>query len=323
LDVRDREGMRELVDHAIAEFGEINGVIHAAGIVSGSSLASLPALTYEDCELQFTPKVHGLMVLKQLFEKYPLDFVMPVSSLSAVLGGLGFAAYSAANQFMDSLCQQQHNLGNSHWISADWDGWLFDQAGDKATSPTNKVKSAGAAFSMSAEEGSHVFEKILNNPFVPQMIISTGDLNARLQQWVFSGPGEPAKEVSDGNRYQRPPIKTPFVEPSTEIEKSLCNIWQEMLGIEAAGVDDDFFELGGHSLLATQLIARLRTELALELSLENIFETPTVRQMAAFVDSRQTMVEPLEEVTRLAQRIKQMTPEQHRQMLAQARGGKA
>jgi malonyl CoA-acyl carrier protein transacylase/acyl carrier protein len=327
VDVSDREGMRELVDHAIAEFGEINGVIYAAGIVSGSSLASLPALTYEDCELQFTPKVYGLMVLKQLFGNYPLDFVMPVSSLSTVLGGLGFAAYSAANQFMDSLCQQQHNLGNSHWISANWDGWLFDQAGDKArdkaTSPTNKVKSAGATFSMSAEEGSHVFEKILNSPFVPQMIISTGDLNARLQQWVFSGPGEPAEEVSDGNRYQRPPIKTPFVEPSTEIEKSLCNIWQEMLGIEAAGVDDDFFELGGHSLLATQLIARLRTELALELSLENLFEAPTVRQLAALVDSRQSAAEPFEEVTRLARQIKQLTPEQQQQMLAQARGGKA
>ena len=111
VDVSDLQAMQELLDNVTTQYGQINGVVHAAGVVSGASMAGMQALTYEDCELQFLPKVHGLMVLNKLFDNYPLDFVMPVSSLSSVLGGLGFAAYSAANQYMDSVCQQHYNQG--------------------------------------------------------------------------------------------------------------------------------------------------------------------------------------------------------------------
>jgi len=123
--------------------------------------------------------------------------------------------------------------------------------------------------------------------------------------------------------YKRPQLKTPYVEPSADVEKAICELWQELLGINPIGVDDDFFELGGHSLLATQVIARLRTVLALELSLESIFEAPTVRQLAALVGSQQTATEATDQIAELAQRIKQMTPEQRQQALAQARRQKA
>ncbi len=64
-------------------------------------------------------------------------------------------------------------------------------------------------------------------------------------------------------------------------------------------------------------------ELALELSLDNIFGAPTVRQLAAFVGNQQTATEPADEVDQLARQIKQMTPEQREQMLAQARKERA
>jgi len=63
--------------------------------------------------------------------------------------------------------------------------------------------------------------------------------------------------------------------------------------------------------------------LSMQLSLESIFQAPTVRQLAALVDSRQTTTETTDQVTELAQRIKQMTPEQRAQALAQARRQKA
>jgi acyl carrier protein len=60
-------------------------------------------------------------------------------------------------------------------------------------------------------------------------------------------------------------------------------IWEQVLGIEQIGIHDNFFELGGHSLLATQLLSRLRDAFAVELPLVQIFDAPTVAQMADLV----------------------------------------
>ena len=115
-------------------------------------MRSMQSLTYEDCEQQFIPKVQGLIVLKQLFDDYPLDFIMPVSSLSSILGGLGMAAYSAANQYMDSFCQQQHNRGNTQWISVNWDGWVFDDMEENGLPQTSLAEAANASLSMTCDE---------------------------------------------------------------------------------------------------------------------------------------------------------------------------
>jgi amino acid adenylation domain-containing protein/FkbM family methyltransferase len=69
--------------------------------------------------------------------------------------------------------------------------------------------------------------------------------------------------------------------PGGSVEKILANIWVEVLGLERVGLYDDFFELGGHSLSATQVISRLRDTFQIELSVADLFEVPTVADLAA------------------------------------------
>ena len=72
---------------------------------------------------------------------------------------------------------------------------------------------------------------------------------------------------------------------STAEEQQMAALWAEVLRlpVEQIGLDDSFFHLGGHSLLATQLVSRIRTSFATEMSLRQLFESPTVGGLARLV----------------------------------------
>ncbi len=71
----------------------------------------------------------------------------------------------------------------------------------------------------------------------------------------------------------------------TPIEEILAEIWRQVLGLESIDIQDNFFDLGGHSLLATQVISRARQALQAELSLRDLFDSPTLAELAKLVGS--------------------------------------
>ena len=83
---------------------------------------------------------------------------------------------------------------------------------------------------------------------------------------------------------ERPLLDQGFVEPRTEIEELVAQVWREVLKLEKIGVYDNFFELGGHSLLATRVVARLRSNFNVDLPLRKLFELPTVAGLAEHID---------------------------------------
>ncbi|HEV7668112.1 MAG TPA: amino acid adenylation domain-containing protein [Thermoanaerobaculia bacterium] len=88
--------------------------------------------------------------------------------------------------------------------------------------------------------------------------------------------------------------------PSTEMERRVAEIWQELLGRERVGVEDDFFALGGHSLLVTQLASRLRRAFGIEFPLAELFSGATVASIAARVEKKLTEGEAVERIERAA-----------------------
>jgi acyl carrier protein len=81
------------------------------------------------------------------------------------------------------------------------------------------------------------------------------------------------------------PAGQPFVAPSTPTQERLAALYADLLGLERVGVYDDFFELGGTSLMAIRLLARVRTTMQVEVALREMFEAPTVAQLAAAIDA--------------------------------------
>ncbi|MDH3276217.1 MAG: amino acid adenylation domain-containing protein, partial [Gammaproteobacteria bacterium] len=76
-----------------------------------------------------------------------------------------------------------------------------------------------------------------------------------------------------------------FVEPRSDLERQLVEIWLQVLKLERLGIHDNFFDLGGHSLLATQVVSRIRAQLGIELPLSEMFEHPTVAELAQVMES--------------------------------------
>ena len=64
--------------------------------------------------------------------------------------------------------------------------------------------------------------------------------------------------------------------------------WRELLGADVIEPGDNFFELGGHSLLGTMVLARIREQFGVDLSIRAIFEAPTPESLGSRI--RQTEV---------------------------------
>lgn len=77
--------------------------------------------------------------------------------------------------------------------------------------------------------------------------------------------------------------KTTYQAPQTQIQQTICEIWQDLLGLTRLGIEDGFFEVGGHSLLATRAASALSKKLGKTIPVRAIFEHPTVRQLADYL----------------------------------------
>ena len=276
-DVADPIAMQVAIETAEKHFGVIHGVIHGAGNIGANAFFAIDEADRQRCERQFQSKVRGLMVLEQVLRDKSLDVVVLLSSISSVLAGLGYVAYSAGNIFMDAFARRLSQSGTVPWISINWDTWDFREGA--AADPAN--------LAMNAKEGVEAFRRILSAAPAPQVVVSTGDLDARIDQWISLRSlreARGAREKQSARLHARPEMAHPCIAPRTDLERAIAEIWQSTLGVALVGVMDDFFvDLSGSSLIATQLVSQLRNRFQVELPLRRFFEEPTVAGLAAVI----------------------------------------
>jgi polyketide synthase PksJ len=274
--VASRDEMRKAFEQAEARWGVVNGCVHAAGVINADAFQAIVDTDDGICARHFEPKVEGLWVLDELLRSRRPDFCLVTSSISTTLGGWGFAAYAAANAFMDAFARSRSRAGAVPWIGTNWDAWPAGETDDiPHRKPTDLV--------MTRAEGVEAFSRILAMPNPVPIVISTADLDARIDQWFGPRKTEPVAEPHQPTSHPRPNLDTAYAAPETELERSIAQVWAELLGTAEVGIHDSFYELGGDSLLATQIVTRLRDR-GLAISLRGFLEAGTVAAVARLLE---------------------------------------
>ncbi|MHC5747807.1 MAG: non-ribosomal peptide synthetase, partial [Nostoc sp.] len=105
----------------------------------------------------------------------------------------------------------------------------------------------------------------------------------------------------------RPELEVVYQPPKTELEKTIADIWQQVLNVENVGIHDNFFELGGHSLFLVQVHSKLQKKFPGDFPLVEMFQHPTVSHLARYLSQES------KEKTPLIKHSKSRTPSSQRQ----------
>jgi amino acid adenylation domain-containing protein len=115
--------------------------------------------------------------------------------------------------------------------------------------------------------------------------------------------------LTPNGKIDRSALPSPIAErrvaapPRNLHERELADIWSELLGAGAIGIDDNFFELGGHSLRATQFVARIAERFGVDIALRTVFERPTIAELALAILEAEAKQLDQAELARLLEQV--------------------
>lgn len=316
-DAANFEQMQEGINQARERFGQINGVIHAAGVAGGGSMQ---LKTHETAAGVLNPKVRGMQIVTEVLREEKLDFMVLCSSITSIMGDFGQSDYCAANAYLDAFANQNNAKEKPFTVAINWDAWGDVGMAVNTEIPKDLLEQRMASLQegIMSEDGIDAFCRVLNSD-LSQVVVSTRDWLHRVEMSQAAkssdnqddkGGYKPAVTRLVKSSHSRPQLESEFVAPGNEIEQTLAEIWQEMFGIDEIGIHDNFFELGGHSLIATGLISRLRDTYHVELTLQGFFEKPTIAELSEIVLEKLVAQEDSETLSQLLEEIEAESEDQ-------------
>ncbi len=314
-DVASYEEMQIAVTEALEKFGQINGVIHAAGIAGGGIIQ----LKTEDvANSVLAPKVKGTLVLEEILnlKNIKLDFLVLCSSHSSILSEFGQIDYCAANAFLDIYAHDRTSKSDQFTVAINWGTWQeVGMAVETALPEQLRLqRQEDLKKGILSKEGAEVFNRILLTS-LPHVVVSPQDFQTVIEQDNAFNYLEQElaflSETSTTNIAQlshpRPNLANAYVAPRNEVEQTLSDIWQQFLGIEKVGIHDNFFELAGDSIITIQIVAKAN-QLGLKLTSQQMFIHQTIAELATATGVAETKQNENSSVTKEVY----LTPIQHR-----------
>ncbi|MCX2763650.1 SDR family NAD(P)-dependent oxidoreductase [Aquimarina muelleri] len=287
-DVSKYTEVKSLIKKTKTKFGEINGIIHSAGVLRDSYIRNK---TREEMEAVFAPKVYGTHYLDEATKNENLDFFVMFSSLAAVGGNAGQCDYSFANHFMDSFAGnrkflKQKGKRSGVTLSLNWSLWA--EGGMKLDEQTEIFFKKNLGIKpLSTETGLEAFEKGLHTRKT-QFIVLEGVQDKIEKTWGIKEKEIPesvsivdSTSSNSDSQIDQQSDKELF----TMVRDVLSDIVMELLKIDPDDISYDkiLLDLGFDSIGLTTYANRINEHYKLDVTPVLFFEYPSIKEIALFL----------------------------------------
>jgi polyketide synthase PksN len=288
LDLEDGEAVAATVAGVIADFGALDGVLHAAGMVRDGLLATKTDTTFAAV---LAPKVQGTVHLDAATRCVGLDFFALFSSVASALGNAGQGDYAAANGFMDQFAQYRNRLvaageRKGSTISVHWPLWQEGGMRPDAEAVEQLTRASGMV-PLSTRSGMRAFHGALALGG-SRVLVLEGDeqgLRRALRPRRLIAT-EAATEPTTGSAPALVPVASEggAIALQANAERFLIGEFSALLGVPVHEVDPKapLEQYGMDSVLAMKLTNRLERTFG-SLSKTLFFEYQTIARLAAYL----------------------------------------
>jgi acyl transferase domain-containing protein/enoyl-CoA hydratase/carnithine racemase/aryl carrier-like protein len=276
-DISDAEATIRLIAGIVQRYGQLNGILHAAGVIHDNFISKKSAGEFAAV---LAAKVSGTVNLDLASRGLALDFMLLFSSAAAVGGNVGQADYAAANAFMDAYAHYRSSLlagqqRQGRTLAVNWPLWkeggmqpgqaaIEALAADNGMMPLPTRHGIAACYQAMASE-------------YPQVLVVAGDADKMRRD---------SQQQTSVTEYACNSGQQSALQDKTELQKAMRSLLKQMLGetlhlAEAQIESDEPLESYGiDSILVSKLNHRL-ARIFPEVSQTLLFEIRTVDELAA------------------------------------------
>ncbi|WP_019601483.1 type I polyketide synthase [Teredinibacter turnerae] len=307
-DVADRNALLSGYQEVSGGMPELKGVFHLAGI-SGDPTASAELAEVALTEV-LNPKVAGTLNLAALSAESTLDYFVCFSSISSVWGSAGQAAYTAANQFLDSFAGQRTRQGLAVQ-SINWGPWA--EVGMGLTLDKDNQMARVGIHGLTNAQALHALRAVLALGAATQLVIADVEWHkfaalyaSKRHNHLFTHmlantdehPSSSAGATPAKNEAREKIVALPAHKWKAELMGLLRSYVTDICRLDSEQVissSQGFTELGMDSLMAVELKERLQRDLGIKLQATIAFDYPTIDAMAKHLAEELTASLPVAE----------------------------
>ena len=286
-DISSAEGVKKL----LATLPRLQGIVHAAGVLADGMLMQQSSESFQEVA---GPKVRGAWHLHTQTQDRPLDFFVLFSSVASIIGSPGQSNYAASNAFMDGLAHFRREQGLAA-TAVNWGPWA--DVGMAASDLVVQRLIKDGWQPMNASAGCDYMAQLLTVHDLPQAAVLPVDW----KQFVASTPG--ANQWSSLKHCILKEQVSPLVDNSAEvaaknvrdaapnqridlISSYLLKRIAQTLRVPATDLDElaKPGDLGVDSLNAVEVQIWVKSDLNVELGVEQLFTTSSIKDLAISID---------------------------------------